>query len=180
MKTNSKFAFALATGAAYIAAPAFAASLPTLTTTACADNPKYHELDFTLGKWQVTTLEGARRSVVTMASVLDGCAIYEVWARPAGEKGNGKAFLTFSEYLGKWTYYWVSDKGAAIIYTGELVAPGNMRFVTEFPTEKGMRRRHWSLITKPNGGVRELSRITDDDGESWRTEYDLQWAKLGR
>ena len=75
------------------------------------------------------------------------------------------------------------DDGAATVFRGSLVKPGEMRYVTEKPLpggpngEKRVRLRHWTLSAMPDGTIRELAVGTEDGGQSWTTDYDLKWVR---
>lgn len=143
---------------------------------ACRDDPKFREQDFTVGHWDV--YRGEEKSAeVRMDLVLADCFIHEIWSsnRP---NGDGQGYFAYSRALGDWTYLWLSESGYQNIWRGELIEPGNMRYVSERALpEGGVRLRHWSLILQPDGSVRELSVGTEDGGETWSTEYDLRWVK---
>lgn len=143
----------------------------------CDQDPHFHELDFALGEWIATNTAGTPRATVRMEKVLDGCAISDQWIRPAGEKGNGLALLSYSRLFGRWTYAWASDRAVVTYFTGHQVEPGHMLFATEEPTATGRHIRRWSLSRKADGGVRELSLGSDDGGKSWSTEYDIHWSR---
>ena len=139
--------------------------------------PVYAGQDFTVGSWDVFT--GAKKTAeVTMEKTLDGCAISERWTVPAGEAGNGLGLFVYSALLKGWSYLWASDTGSTTAFTGTLIRPGEIRYVTEKPLGGGkVRLRHWTLSAQPGGKVRELSVGTEDGGKTWTTEYDLMWVR---
>jgi hypothetical protein len=139
--------------------------------------PIYAGQDFTVGEWDVFT-GGKKTAEVTMEKSLDGCAIAERWTVPAGEKGNGLGLFVYSALLKGWSYLWASDTGSTTAFTGTLIRPGEIRYVTEKPLGGGkVRLRHWTLSAQPDGKVRELSVGTEDGGKTWTTEYDLMWVR---
>lgn len=169
--------FAAALTAALFAVTPLHAQEGTAKEPACKDDPLYHQLDFTIGKWAVTS-KGAKHAEVTMSPILDGCAIAEKWDNPKGV-GNGAGLFTYSRALKAWTYNWASDQAAASFFQAELIKPGHMRFVTQRPTPAGRTlTRHWNLIAMPDGTVRELANDSEDGGETWKIAYDLTWTKL--
>lgn len=165
-------------------AAASVASVSMLSAPAAAQAPGctdaiYAGQDFTVGEWDV--YNGDKKSAeVKMEKVLDGCAIHETWTVPQGKKGNGLGIFVYSSLLKGWSYLWASDTGATTSFIGQIIKPGEIRYVTEKPLGEGkVRLRHWSLIQQPDGRVRELSVGTEDGGATWTTEYDLYWVKKG-
>jgi hypothetical protein len=86
--------------------------------------------------------------------------------------------FNYSRLLGSWGYTWATDDGAATAFRGNLIKPGEMRYVTEKPLPGGkVRLRHWTLYAMPDGTVRELAVGTEDGGKTWTTDYDLKWVR---
>lgn len=167
---------ALAAAALMSTTPAAAQS--PAQSAPCAD-PLYAGQDFTVGIWDVYS-NGKKSAEVKMEKVLDSCAIHETWTVEPGRKGNGIGLFVYSSLLKGWSYLWASDTGATTAFTGQIIKPGEIRYVTEKPLGDGkVRLRHWSLIQLPDGKVRELSVGTEDGGATWTTEYDLLWVKKG-
>ncbi len=162
---------------AIIAAPA-AAQAPSNPAETCRNDPRFREQDFTLGSWDVYTGE-KKTDEVTMTLILNDCAIEEHWTKTDGHPtGNGIGLFNYSRLLGSWGYTWATDDGAATVFRGNLVKPGEMRYVTEKPLPGGKTRlRHWTLYAMPDGTVRELAIGTEDGGATWTTDYDLKWVR---
>ena len=162
---------------ALIAAPA-AAQAPANPAETCRNDPRFRQQDFTLGSWDVYTGE-KKTDEVTMTLILNDCAIEEHWTKTDGHPtGNGIGLFNYSRLLGSWGYTWATDDGAATVFRGNLVKPGEMRYVTEKPLPGGkVRLRHWALYAMPNGTVRELAIGTEDGGATWTTDYDLKWVR---
>jgi hypothetical protein len=168
-----------------MAVGAAAAQQPPSTQTpqparppACAEDPLFGQQDFTLGKWEV--FRGDTKSAeVTMEKVNGGCGIFETWT-PAGGRptGHGKGIFAYSRIAKGWQYFWISDRGDTTLFDGALIAENHIRYVTEYWTRDNKKRiNHWDLIKQPDGSVREFSVVSDDLGNTWRTEYDLYWRK---
>ncbi|MBY0393447.1 MAG: hypothetical protein K2Q27_09285 [Novosphingobium sp.] len=160
-----------------VAAPAAAQTAPNPADT-CKTDPKFRELDFTLGSWDVYT-GTTKTDEVTMALILNDCAIEEHWKKTDGHPtGNGIGLFNYSRLLKSWGYTWATDDGAATVFRGNLVKPGEMRYVTEKPLPNGkVRLRHWTLYAMPDGTIRELAIGTEDGGVTWTTDYDLKWVR---
>lgn len=157
----------------------FAASTATAQTAdTCKNDPKFREQDFTLGNWDVYTGD-TKTDEVTMTLILNDCAIEEHWTNTDGKPtGKGIGLFNYSRLLGSWGYSWATDDGAATVFRGSLIKPGEMRYVTEKPLPDGkVRLRHWTLYAMPGGTIRELSIGSNDGGKTWTTDYDLTWVR---
>lgn len=171
-----------ATLAAALVVPA-AAQMAGSPADTCKNDPRFREQDFTLGSWDVYT--GDRKTdEVTMTLILNDCVIEERWKKTDGHPtGNGIGLFNYSRLLGSWGYTWATDDGATTVFRGNLVKPGEMRYVTEKPLpvgpdgEKRVRLRHWTLYAMPDGTIRELAIGTEDGGKTWTTDYDLKWVR---
>lgn len=158
---------------------AFTAQTATAQTAdTCKNDPKFREQDFTLGNWDVYTGD-KKTDEVMMTLILNDCAIEEHWKKTDGHPtGNGIGLFNYSRLLGSWGYTWATDDGAATSFRGNLVKPGEMRYLTEKPLLGGkVRLRHWTLYAMPDGTVRELAIGTEDGGATWTTDYDLKWVR---
>jgi len=137
----------------------------------------YNAQDFSLGHWDVY-MDGKKIAEVIMEKKLDGCTISERWIAPEGQKGNGLGLFVYSSLVKAWHYLWTSDTGATTAFSGQITKPNEILYITEKPLENGKKRlRHWTLSLLPNGNVREFSVGTEDQGQSWTTEYDVLWVK---
>ena len=144
----------------------------------CRTNASYRAQDFTVGEWDVFTGD-TKTAEVSMKLILNDCVIEERWTVYKGrDDGNGVGLFSYSPLLKNWGYYWATDTGAATSFRGSLIKPGEMRYVTQRPMPNGkLRLRHWTLSANPDGTIRELSVGTEDDGQTWITEYDLKWVR---
>lgn len=153
---------------------------PAQPRLACKDDPKFRELDFWVGDWEVfggPAADAKKSADVLIEKVLSDCALHEVWDSQR-DSGDGRGLATYNRLTGKWNYFWVSGGGSTSDFVGTLIDPKQMRFVIEQPTASGGKRlRHWTLFAMPDGRVRELSVGTEDGGKTWTTEYDLYWKR---
>jgi hypothetical protein len=184
IKQTSRFGAALAASVIAISAgpasaqqqqPAAQPAAPRPRPPACAEDPRYALQDFTVGHWDV--YNGERKTAeVKMEKVLKGCSIFETWMNTSGV-ATGHGYFNFARGINSWQYFWTSDSGDTVHFIGSLIKPGEMRYVVTYKRPQGDRLEHWSLIAMPDGTVQELSRTTDDGGQTWRTGYDLRWHK---
>jgi len=172
--TLKKLSMALLLTVLPVASPALAQP----AAPACADDPLFQQMDFTLGIWSVHDDKGGERARVRMEKVLGGCAISESWSSFDGSRVTGLGLFNYSRLLRGWSYAWVSANGTSTMFLGHHVEQNNIRYVTSRPAADGrVRVRHWSLIALPDGRIRELCVATEDGGATWITEYDLYWTR---
>ncbi len=171
-------AFSGAAVAAVFLLTASAASAQAAPAASCQADPNFRLQDFSVGTWDVYNKD-KRTAEAKLEWALNGCTIVETWTpTDPASKGHGMGHFTYSKLLKSWHYFWVSDTGSTTYFKGELIKPGEMRYVTTARTASGGERlRHWTLFAQPDGGVRELSVATEDGGKTWTTEYDLYWRK---
>jgi hypothetical protein len=155
---------------------ALPASVAAQSASTCRTDANYRAQDFTVGEWNV--FSGTTKTAeVSMKLILNDCVIEERWTVAKGD-GNGVGLFSYSPLLKNWGYYWATDNGATTSFRGQLIKPGEIRYVTERPMPNGKTRlRHWTLSQNSDGSIRELSVGTEDGGATWITEYDLKWVR---
>jgi hypothetical protein len=146
----------------------------------CDTDPKYHQFDFWLGAWEVSSdRPGAAKSAdATVERVLGGCGLRETWSSARSPTGDGIGMATFSRLTGAWRYFWVSGAGANTDFVGQPLDDKQMQFTVEQPDPSGGKRlRHWTLSQLPDGRLSEVSVGSLDGGKTWMPEYQLFWKK---
>jgi hypothetical protein len=178
MRIVSRLATLSAVALLLVAANVCAAQTAAPAAAPCMDaqlHPEYRQLDFWVGEWTVYK-DKEKLSDVKVEKVLKDCALAETWTA-SGHGNDGLGLSTYNPLNKKWEYFWVADRGYTSHFTGQLLKD-EMQFVIEQPTPDGkIKLRHWSLIKLPDGGVRELSVGSLDNGQHWTTEYDFVWVK---
>ncbi|MBK6491329.1 MAG: hypothetical protein IPF97_06365 [Sphingomonadales bacterium] len=130
--------------------------------------------DFTVGHWDMYDGEEKIAEFVNDL-VLGGRAISQRMDIAAG--GSAIGLTAYSPALKVWHYLLTSDVGITTLFTGIVTSPGDAH-TTQAPLDDGRtKHRKWSLTLKPDGNVRELSVASEDDSQTWTTEYDLLWVK---
>src|SRR5437762_11742391 len=84
--------------------PAAVANLPP----GC-ESPKYRELDFWLGTWDVTDPKGHYQGTNVIRPILGRCAVSEHWIEPGGHGGDSLFYVDRAS--GEWRQVWVTDVG---------------------------------------------------------------------
>ncbi|MEZ5500782.1 MAG: hypothetical protein R3E77_15320 [Steroidobacteraceae bacterium] len=89
----------------------------------CQD-PVFHQFDFWLGDWDVSTPEGELAGHNSISREEYGCLLVEHWTSANGVTGQSYNFV--DRVTGRWRQIWVSA-GATIDYQGGLDDRGRMR-----------------------------------------------------
>ena len=151
------------------AGPAPAQTAPA-GATPCA-SAEHHQFDFWIGAWTVTTPDGKPAGDSRIESVLGGCALLEHWtgAGPAG--GEGKSLSLYVAADREWHQTWVDGGGNRIVLTGGL--DGARMVLKNAWTQNGKSMRsELSWTPDADGGVRQVSRQSNDGGATWTTTFD--------
>jgi hypothetical protein len=174
--TRALWVIGLAAGLVASSEPARAGAAPPPTSSACADEPRLHALDFWLGDWDVFSgndKDGTNR----IRSILHGCAVEELWRDVQG--GEGRSLFYFDRASNRWKQVWVTEQGLAIggtkekVEQVELTTPTSVRFEGSYPGRSGVTVLDRTTLTRnPDRSVRQLIEVSLDDGATWRATFD--------
>ncbi len=151
--------------------------------TPCSANPIFRQLDFWVGNWEAYGPKGKKAGDSRISIILDSCVVLEEWTSTAAVKGltyAGKSFNTYNASTGQWQQTWVDNSG---ITTTEFLEgkfeDKKMLFRTKpFAFSKDtMAIRSLTFFDLGPDKVRQLGRITKDNGATWTTEYDLEYRR---
>lgn len=141
-------------------------SIAQLAEQPCG-GPPYHEFDFWLGKWKVTS--PTRPDWSAESSIVkgnDGCSILETYQSQGGYTGNSINFYDRSDQ--QWHQTWIDNQGSALYLSGGLV-DGRMVLADS------SSRITWSV--EADGRVRQLWESISEDGKSWTVAFDGYYEK---
>jgi len=161
-----------------VAVCAQASVQPTAPST--CGTAEFHQFDFWLGDWDVTsTANGVPRGSSHISREMGGCVIWENWTS-LGSGYFGKSYNTFNLNLKRWEQYWV-DNGAGVIFFYGSLKGGVMDYWTDdVPQPDGRKlRRHLQFFNLSPEKVRQFSQGSTDGGKSWKVEYDLTYTRRG-
>lgn len=147
----------------------------------CESNPKYNEFDFWIGEWQVYDLKGNLAGSSKISKILDNCVILEEWTSgtpPQGLVFSGKSFNSYNATNNQWQQNWVDNTGGSNEYLTGNFENKAMHFISR-PFKNGNNNsiRKITFYNLENGNVRQLGEISNDDGTTFITEYDLEYRK---
>ncbi len=145
-------------------------------------SPVYRQFDFWVGDWEAFGPKGNKAGDSRISIILDSCVILEEWTSTSVNNGlryAGKSFNTYNAATGQWQQTWIDNAagtteflrgegkdGKIIFYADKVVGPGNKIF---------MRRLTFTRLD--NDKVRQFGERSDDGGNTWTTEYDLEYRR---
>ena len=131
--------------------------------------PEFHQFDFWIGEWDVTTLDGKRAGWNVIKRELGGCVLTESWTGASGSIG--RSFNIYTPNDGKWHQIWVDSGGLLLQLTGGLV-DGDMVMKGETVDAKGarlMNRITWHKIDDDH--VRQSWDQSSDGESTWAAVF---------
>ena len=141
--------------------------------------PEYHQFDFWVGDWQVsTTKEFLPVGRSHIERTIGECVIWENWSS-LGESGYaGKSYNVYNPELKRWEQFWVDNQGGMIHFYGQL-SDGVMDFYTDaIPQADGKTlKRRLRFYNLGGQRVRQFSEGSNDAGKTWTVEYDFTYYR---
>jgi hypothetical protein len=160
----------------------FVVSTALAQTTPCTTNPVYRQFDFWIGEWVAYGLNGKKAGDSKISLVLDSCIILEEWTSTAPSKGityAGKSFNTYNANTNQWQQTWVDNVGGSTEYLEGKLENNTLIFRTKpfIFSKDTMAIRKLSFFNLGVNKVRQLGEISKNNGNSWITEYDLEYRR---
>jgi len=164
----------------------FSISTLLLAITAGAQKPcskpEFRQFDFWIGEWEAFGKNEKKAGDSKISVILDSCVILEEWTSANAQQGliySGKSFNSYNAATRQWQQTWTDNTGNTteflrgegshgkiVYYADKVTAPGGKTF---------MRRLTITKISDDR--VRQLGERSDDDGNTWITEYDLDYRR---
>lgn len=141
-----------------------------LKKPACAD-AAFHQFDFWVGDWDVTTPQGKPAGRNRIQAILDGCAISEEWTGAGGT--NGRSHSAWDATRKQWNQYWAADD-AGVLYLSGSLQDGRMVLSGEQVDPASGKHSPQRVTWTPNadGSVRQLWESSADGGKTWTTVFE--------
>lgn len=121
---------------------------------------EYHQFDFWIGEWNVTSPDGERVGSRRASATMDGCVIREEWV---SDQVRGTSLSVYDRPRGGWMQTWVDNRGVHLRLEGGY-GEGAMTLSGTRLEGDGVRRT-W----RPTGEceVRQAQCVSEDGGETW-------------
>ena len=158
-----------------------AAPAPPPSPVPCSTVAGFHDLDFWIGSWRVTT-DGQYAGTDVVAPILDHCAVTENWNDADGS--HGLSLFYFNAFEQSWTQVWVTDLATARgglkeKYLIARIPGGGVRFQGILPGAPGSAIivDRTTLTPVDDGTVHQLIEISRDGGTTWTPTFDAIYAR---
>lgn len=150
--------------------------IPTVSAQIAKRNscttPEYRQLDFWIGDWDTFELNDPGKVIARtrVESILDGCALREVYEQ--GDGLRGESFTIYDASRQVWHQSWVTNRGQLLTLEGgikddRMILIGNDRAVD------GKARLVRGVWARVEGGVRETAETSGDGGQTWKPLFDI-------
>jgi hypothetical protein len=149
----------------------------------CMDNAQARQFDFWVGEWDVYAAgaEGiVGKSKIEIAS--GGCMILENWTAIGGPPNEGKSMNYINSTTGRWEQFWIGSGGLnknnpQKFVDGEF-RDNAMRFVFEQFGKSGNKQiGRFIFFNEGPDQVRQFNEVSDDNGKTWTTAYNLTYKR---
>lgn len=143
----------------------------------CATNPEYRQFDFWLGEWEVYATNGTVAGQSKISMILDSCIILEEWTGGGGF--TGKSFNSWNAATRQWQQTWVDNVGGSTEFLRGKAEPGKITFFADNVADRDGKKFHRKLTFYKLSyeKVRQHGERSNDGGQTWATEYDLEYRK---
>ncbi len=148
----------------------------------CLTDKIYRQFDFWLGDWEAFNIKGKKAGDSRITLILDSCIILEEWTNvsiPGVPSYKGKSFNTYDASSKQWQQTWVDNVGGSTHYIFGKFDQDKIIFQTS-PAKKGKDSIQVMKLTffdlGPNK-VRQLGEISNDNGQTWSIQYDLEYRR---
>jgi hypothetical protein len=164
----------IALALALAAAPASAQAPPP---NPCAA-PESRQFDFWIGDWDVFQPDGKLAGTNRIAPIY-GCVLHESWKGRGGYEG--QSFNRYDAQRGVWHQSWVDSSGGLLVIEGAF-KDGAMRMSDAGqPAKKDPKKvNEIAWTANADGSVRQLWRVSEDGGTTWKTSFDGKYVRSKR
>lgn len=146
------------------------------------NKPEFRQFDFWIGEWEAFGTNGAKAGESKVSIILDSCVILEEWTSANIQQGlvyKGKSFNSYNSATQQWQQTWTDNtgntteflrgeggNGKIVYYADKVAGPGGKNF---------MRRLTFTKLDADT--VRQFGERSNDGGNTWTTEYDLEYRR---
>lgn len=144
--------------------------------------PEFRQFDFWIGEWEAFAKNGQKSGDSRISLILDSCVILEEWTSTGAQQGlifSGKSFNSYNAATKQWQQTWTDNTGNTTEFLRGEASPGKIVYIADKVTgPKGESLKRRLTFTKLDADkVRQFGEISSDGGNSWTTEYDLEYRR---
>jgi hypothetical protein len=145
-------------------------------------HPEYRQFDFWIGEWEAFGTNGQKAGDSKISLILDSCIILEEWTSASVAQGiryAGKSFNTYNATTKQWQQTWVDNVGGSNEYLlGKFENNQLIYRSSPFSVSKDtLAIRKMTFTNLSPIKLRQLGEISKDNGNTWATEYDLEYRR---
>ena len=145
------------------------------TTAGPCDTPEHKQFNFWLGKWKVTTPNGAIAGENHIQSEYGGCVVHERYSTPKGYQG--ESLNIYDASRGVWHQTWVDNGGLLLKLEGKFI-DNTMVLEGKVKGQDGKFASHKITWSQSNDGTVRQHWQTSTDGKNWQTAFDGLYTKM--
>lgn len=139
---------------------------------------EHHQLDFWAGRWVVTeSATGAVAGESLIEPIFAGCVIQETFKGADGFIGG--SLNLWDRALGEWVQFGSGSTGARMHFTGHWDGKRMDLLTVRQRSGRPSQLIRMRLQPTSEGGVRQWSELSTDNGETWRVRYDYTYRRAG-
>lgn len=150
---------------------------PGPATPPSCDLAAARALDFWIGEWDVRNAKGqlAARSVIE--PLADGCGVLERYTgepNAGGRRYVGAGVHAFDAATRTWKQLWTDTRPGVTEMRGQA-SDGAVTYEWTVTSPAGRQAKMRYVLSRIEGGVRQLGERSDDAGTTWTVEFDLRY-----
>jgi hypothetical protein len=161
-----------------------AAPLPAPTSQPCREQALGRVLDFWVGDWTVTNVDGSKAGENRIERILDGCAVIEHW-HGVDTGDDGMSLFSYDAARHVWEQVWVTQDtsrpgGLKHKTLLDIRYGGVVRFEGSIALRGGAAITDRTTLTPlTDGRVRQTIEDSRDGGRTWKTSFDAYYNRKG-
>ncbi len=144
--------------------------------------PEFRQFDFWVGEWEAFGPKGNKSGDSKITVILDSCVILEEWTGTSnqGFAYKGKSFNAYNVATKQWQQTWTDNTGNTTEFLRGEGSDGKIIYYADRVTDaKGnIFKRRLTFTKLDTNKVRQFGEKSDDDGKTWKTEYDLEYRRI--
>jgi hypothetical protein len=174
LRSLNKLCFLAALGGGLIAPTVVAQDAPS-----CSANTDVRQLDFWLGKWEITNPSGSGGGKSNVYLALDKCLFIESWDNGKGHAGEN--LFAYSPDDKTWHGMFADNQSHVHVFTDGTVASGSAEFhgLNRGPSgETVLNRMKVTRISADK--VKQTWEKSSDNGATWKTVFQGEYSRTDR
>jgi hypothetical protein len=146
-------------------------STDTFGQSSACQSDSHRALDYWVGDWTVKNPQGQVVGENRIEVILGGCALLENWTGASASRGKSLNYYNAKE--GVWEQKWIDNFGQPLEFKGEVMNSTIAYKGQSYSRQLEKEVMNEMTISKVSDDeVRQVWRVSSDEGESWRVVFD--------